>query len=436
MSLLHSCVPAHRGYALSRLLLLACCGSMVSAQSITLNELLARAELSNRDLLAVRQRAEEAKGVLRQAGVGPAPTLQTGAVTGRPLGTVGEEQFSAGLSKTFETGGKRDRRIEVAERLSEIVSAEYGERVRQLRYDLQSRFVELGSARGRLAILEDQLTNLRMSLELTRARVSQGDAAVLESSLLSVEIGRIEAQRAAVVGSIDAIQVDLRQIAGIGSDEVILASPSYSPSAKSYTSSELAARALAARPDLRAARVREQQGDAERRLAEAEGRANVTVSAGYGFVKSQFDNQFGTTRAGALVPLRDRDDILSVSVSIPLFSRSRNQGNVEASVARMRGSQLQRESLERSTPLEVVAALRRLQSREQALAILEGPVLTQAANNVEVIRQAYQLGQFRLLDVLNEQRRLLDLQLAKVDAEAEVLRALAELEKAMGGELQ
>jgi cobalt-zinc-cadmium efflux system outer membrane protein len=46
------------------------------------------------------------------------------------------------------------------------------------------------------------------------------------------------------------------------------------------------------------------------------------------------------------------------------------------------------------------------------------------------------LGQLRLLDVLNEQRRLLDLQLAKVDAEVEVLRSLTELEKAVGGELQ
>jgi cobalt-zinc-cadmium efflux system outer membrane protein len=422
---------------LCKLLILACCfGSPAGAQSVTLRELLGRAEQPNRDLLAVRQRLEEAKGVLRQAGVAPATTLQAGGVSGRPVGTVGEEQFSAGFSKTFETGGKRDRRIEVAERQSEIATAEYEERLRQLRYDLRTRFVELVSSTRRLEVLDAQLSNLQSALELTRARVAQGDAAILESDLLSVEIGRIEVQRAELAGSAEAVQVELTRTAGLSTDEAVFISPTYSIVTRPYTAPDLISRALEDRADLRIARIREKQGDAEQRLAQAESHANVSVTGGYAFVKSRFDDQFGTTRTGAIVPLRDRDDVLSVSISIPLFSRSRNQGNIEASVARTRGSQYQREALERAIPLEVSAALRRLQSREQALTTLSGPVLDQASKNVEVIRQAYQLGQLRLLDVLNEQRRLLDLQLAKVDAEVEVLRSLTELEKAVGGELQ
>ncbi len=437
MSSLHPRVRAKCASTLCKLLILACCfGPPAGAQSVTLRELLGRAEQSNRDLLAVRQRLEEAKGVLRQAGVAPATTLQAGGVSGRPVGTVGEEQFSAGFSKTFETGGKRDRRIEVAERQSEIATAEYEERLRQLRYDLRTRFVELVSSTRRLEVLDAQLSNLQSALELTRARVAQGDSAVLEADLLSVEIGRIEAQRAALAGSAEAVQVELRLTAGLSTDETVFISPTYSLVTRPYTAPDLISRALEDRADLRIARIREKQGDAEQRLAEAEGHANVTVSGGYAFVKSRFDDQFGTARTGAIVPLRDRDDILSVSVSIPLFSRSRNQGNIEASVARTRGSQYQREALERAIPLEVSAATRRLQSTEQALSTLGGPVLDQASKNVEVIRQAYQLGQLRLLDVLNEQRRLLDLQLAKVDAEVEVLRSLTELEKAVGGELQ
>lgn len=437
MSSLHNRVRTQCASTLLKLLILMCwVGPPAGAQSVTVRELLARAEQSNRDLLAVRQRLDEAKGILRQAGVGPATTFQVGGVSGRPVGTVGEEQVSAGLSKTFETGGKRDRRIEIAERQAEIATAEYEERIRQLRYDLQTRFVELASSARRLEVLDEQLTNLRRVLELTRARVAQGDAAVLEADLLSVEIGRIEVQRTVLAGNIDAVQVELKRAAGLSAEEAVVISSSYSLPTNSFTPADLISRALAGRADLKVVRIREQQGDAEQRLVEAEGRANVTVSAGYAFVKSRFDDQFGTTRTGAIVPLRDRDDVLSVSVSIPLFSKSRNLGNVEASIARMRGSQYQREALERSIPLEVSAAMRRLQSTEQALSVLNGSVLTQASKNLEVISQAYQLGQLRLLDVLNEQRRLLELQLATVDAEAEVLRSLAELEKVVGGELQ
>jgi len=50
-----------------------------------------------------------------------------------------------------------------------------------------------------------------------------------------------------------------------------------------------------------------------------------------------------------------------------------------------------------------------------------------------VIREAYKLGQLRLLDVLNEQRRLVDTQMAYIDAQADAARTWAELQRAAGG---
>ncbi len=60
-------------------------------------------------------------------------------------------------------------------------------------------------------------------------------------------------------------------------------------------------------------------------------------------------------------------------------------------------------------------------------------VVGQSARNLAVVREAYQLGQLRLLDVLNEQRRLTDNELAFLDARAQVARAFAELERTTGG---
>jgi cobalt-zinc-cadmium efflux system outer membrane protein len=78
----------------------------------------------------------------------------------------------------------------------------------------------------------------------------------------------------------------------------------------------------------------------------------------------------------------------------------------------------------------------RYTSARQAYQTLDQTVLRQAGKNLEVIQSAYRLGQLRLLDVLNEQRRLLDTQLAAVDAKLEVQRGMADLERASGGELQ
>ena len=71
----------------------------------------------------------------------------------------------------------------------------------------------------------------------------------------------------------------------------------------------------------------------------------------------------------------------------------------------------------------------------RSLEILQTGVIDPSEKNLEVIREAYRLGQMRLLDVLNEQRRLVDLRLAYVEAQAEAARALTELERAVGGTL-
>src|SRR5215831_11124936 len=69
----------------------------------------------NRELLAARQRVEEARGLLRQAGVRPVPTVEGIAGSGRPLGTQGEEDYAVGYFQPIETSGKRSKRAAVAE---------------------------------------------------------------------------------------------------------------------------------------------------------------------------------------------------------------------------------------------------------------------------------------------------------------------------------
>jgi outer membrane protein, heavy metal efflux system len=171
-------------------------------------------------------------------------------------------------------------------------------------------------------------------------------------------------------------------------------------------------------------------------LVEAEGRPNVSVTARYFKRNSQFDDQYGTNSQGSRVLLRDRDDILAVGVTIPILTKSRNLGNVEAAQARIVGARQRMRFLENSIPLEVEAAWQRWSAARTTANMLAATVLPQAQRNLDVIQQAYQLGQLRMLDVLNEQRRLLDLRLSTVDAQVESARAFAELERAVGGDIQ
>ena len=144
---------------------------------------------------------------------------------------------------------------------------------------------------------------------------------------------------------------------------------------------------------------------------------------------------FGQTTAGTLAPLRDKSDILSFGISIPLRTSRSARGEVQAATARTSGARLRREYLEWAIPLEVEAAYRRWTAATNSIELLRSGVVDPSNSNLKVIREAYKLGQLRLLDVLNEQRRLVDTELAFIDAQADATRGWAEVERAIGGNL-
>jgi cobalt-zinc-cadmium efflux system outer membrane protein len=424
--------------------LLACCigaGGMFSqAQQAAVSgvdQLVQQAFEYNREILAARQRLDEARALLRQAGVRPAPTVEANAASGRPLGTQGEEEYTAGYFQPIETGGKRSKRVAVAEKGLELAGAELAERMRQLAYDIKLRYIDAAANQRKVAAIESIVKINRESYRLIDARVQHDDAAPLERQLLLVELNRVEAQRASTLGQADAALLALRQSMGVHVEQNHEAKFTQLPVEDvSAGLEDLRRRAIESRPDLRIARTLESQSAAEVALTKAQGRPDLTASAQYARRYSQFEDPLRTTSSGSPLLLKDRDNILTVGISIPLQTGKRNEGNIEAAVARQRAAGLRRQHLETTIPLETEGAWRKYQAARNAVEILNRGVLEESRKNLSVIRQAYNLGQLRLLDVLNEQRRLLETELSYIDAQAELARSLAELERAVGGSLK
>jgi len=299
------------------------------------------------------------------------------------------------------------------------------------------RYVDAVTERARLATLDRLIGTYRESAKLAEARVREGDAAPLDGQLLLVELNRAEALRRTIAGRVGVALTDLRRLCGFGIAEPMNISDELAPArGRKYPLGELVALALVQRQDLRSARIVEEQAVAEVNLTEAQSRADLTLTARYALRNGQFGGLYGFTAAGQPAALRDRDNILSFGVSFPLLSRKRNLGNIEAAAARATGSRSMKQHLEATIPLEVEAAWKHWDASTESLSILNGGVLQQAEKNTEVIRQSYGLGQLRLLDVLNEQRRLIEIQMSFIDAEADVRRGLVELERAVGGDLK
>jgi len=399
----------------------------------TLDDLVRTSLDRNREVLALRQRVTQARGLSQQACVRPAPSIEAEGRSGSPLGSPGDQEFSAAFVKPIETFGKRKNRVRVANAAVDLAEAELDQRSTQIAYEIEAGYLSVVYEREQIAVIDRVRDSLRESLRLTEARVREGDAAPLEAQLLAVEQGRAEAQRAEAAGRLASAELELRRLTGLAASDPL---PTIGPATggrAGLSLEQLIARALQKRADLRTARLLEQQGEAETALAKSEAHPDVTVSGRYTYLRESFENKFGLTSSGALTPIRDQFNTLSVGVSLPLVTERRNKGAIEAAAAGAASARLRREHLEATIPLEVQSAYERWNAAQRTRDLLRDAVIGQSNKNIAVVREAYQLGQLRLIDVLNEQRRLTDSEFTYLDARVEVARALAELERLTGG---
>ncbi len=399
----------------------------------TVDDLVSMGLAQNKDVLSIRERIGEAQGAVRQAGVRPAPTINASGITGKPLGTLGQEQYGANYAHPIETFAKRAKRIDVANFGIGQAEAELQERSAELAYEIRSGVAERQAEQQKLKLLDDLASVNQDALRLTEARVREGDVAPLEASLLRVEINRSLVLKTSSQGRLAVAEANLRKLVGLRADQPL---PQVAPEIPGIDSLEaLRTRAMETRADLRLAHLRADQNRAAIALAKANAKPDVTLSAGYSRQYSEFDGLFGQTFTGALAPISERVDLLTFGVSIPLRTSRSGAGDVQSATARASAAHLEREYLERSIPLEVEGAYQRWTAAHASLDLLRTGVVEPSTANLTVIREAYKLGQLRLLDVLNEQRRLVDNQLAYIDAQADASRGWAEVERAIGGNL-
>lgn len=389
----------------------------------------------NADLLATRQRTLEAQGLLRQAGFRPNPGVEASVSSGALLGSRGEHEVTIGYAHTFELGGKLGRRVEVAQRVADLAELEVADRQRELIADVKGRYAEALAALRNLDTVSRLLELSEQGYRLIQARVVQGEAPRLEQGLLRVEVARLASDRLLFESQVDRAALELKTLAGLNPDEPLTITDEWDMAPVTISVNEAIERALTARPDLLAARREEELRQAELRLAQSEAVPDVIGFARYTRVRSQFD-QLGLSASGARVPIRDRDNLFSTGVSIALPIRNRNQGNIQAATARANAARLRREFLEQVVRRQARAAYGRYEAARRALEILDRDAVNQAKDNVEVMRASYDLGETRLLDLINEQRRLVDTQRTYSEIARECDLAQVELERAVGTPLR
>ncbi len=401
----------------------------VTQEGLTVEKLVETALSGRADLLATRQRLAVAQGKLIQAGLRPNPVLDAEYGSPRFLGGEAERDFSVGVSQVFELGGKRSKRIKVAQLEIAQIGAEVAALERQVAAEIRITYATAVAAARQLDVLEKLIAADNEIVRATTARLKEGDVAPLDLNLVLVERDRLKVQVIEAKNDLETALLILQSLTGTDVAESLQIAPqSERPPRLDLGLSELTNLALSGRNDLLAARISEELGAARIDLAKSLATPNIAGSVRYSRNKSIFD--LPATAGGGVINDRSNELTFGVSVELPFFNR--NQGEIASAASEKVLATRNREFLEASIRRDVAVAYRKYRTAAEKLVLYSTQILPRSEENLKSVRAAYGFGEFSVFEVVNEQRRLTENVTGYNQALRDYYLALAELEVALG----
>jgi outer membrane protein, heavy metal efflux system len=351
------------------------------------------------------------------AGLRPNPTANFLAEQFGGASDASQVQYTFSVGQPIELGGKRQRRLDSARAATRVTGHELDDVRRQIIFLVKKSFGDALAGRESLSLAEQNLQSLDELERIQRFRAERGDISELE--LLRIQVQRFAFERDAADArqALRVARIALR--AAVGPDRIAeefdlvgdLAFKDVAP-----TQIDLYRRALANRPDLRAAEAAREKARADIRLARANAWWDVTPQIEY-------------QRIGP-------DNTIGFGISLPIRIFDRNQGEIARTRAEAKRVEAAREAVAIQALSEVDTALAALGTEREKLTVLRDTYLPKARQARDTVEFAYRRGGVSLLDYLDAQRTYRDTAAEYVRSLGSYWTFFYQLETAVGGSLE
>ena len=380
------------------------------------------------ELKALRGERGMSEAAAVKAGLYPNPVLELGGATGALTGSSSENTITLGISQEFLTGGKREKRLQVAEKELFSFDNRISNTERLLRLEVKTVYYDLLLAHSQFGLAQKaEELNIRL-LRIAGERLAAGEVAELDVNLAKVEAARAEGRKIDAERETAPAQQRLLLLMGSPPDETVNVSGSLDAGALAGELVELKKQALKIRPDLKALKSETEKAEAEVLLARADRLPNVTLGAGY-------TREHTLTSLGA-VEEKNTNNLIGMRISVPLPLFDRNQAGQQQASARRNSTESRYLFALQSIEREVEAAHARLNSAQKAVSLYRTGILPQLEENLKLVQEAYQLGEVGILAVIEEQKKFIEVNDGYLTALYNRNTAVAKLEAAVGTELK
>ena len=404
------------------LLLLTGLTSQATAQALTLEEAWRQAEAANPVLRQAQANRTATEGELAQArepfSNNPQVSTQVNRLQFSPLnGGTGYSvlEWNLGLSQTLELPDKQRARRLAAEQSLSATGQDIEEIRRQIRAEVEQRFIKALGLQQRIDIEEQALSAVEGATQATRKLVKGGEVPILQGNIAEVELERERNQISSLREQLILARADLATLLQLPADQLPQVEGQLLPRPPRYTLATLLASA-ARRPSQQALIDREHAAQSRLEFERASVYPDITVGI--------------NTGRGGEIDTATQVTGLSISVPLPLFNR--NQARIGKASAEWTQAQIERNAGERNIPAAVIVLWQRLQSLRERVERLDLSVLPRLEQNRKLARLSYAAGQMDLLQFLLISRQATDAQRDVLDASVELRQTQAALEAAAG----
>jgi cobalt-zinc-cadmium efflux system outer membrane protein len=391
--------------------------SALSAQ-LTLEQAWKQAEETNPILRSAQASLAAAQGEMTDAGalLWNNPQISTEwrnhniSQTGQ---TIDNKDGVSGLSQPFEIAGQQGIRHRAAEKNLMAVQESIAETRRQVRADVEQRFVQVLRLQLRIQTEEQTIRLIEEAAEAVRKRVAAGEDSRLDGNLAKVEAERARNQVSILREQLVQVRADLSALLQLPPDRLPEVIGSLDAALPSYTLEDLLASATH-RPLLNA--LDHRVGAARDRVALERASVYPDVTLGLRYGRELGVDQKVTT--------------LSVSLPLPLFRRNATGiGRAETDLTQI---EIEKQAVSRDVRAQIVALWERLESLKVRVKRLNESVLPSLEENQHLSSVSFRAGEIGLLQLLLVNRQVLDGQRDMLDARAELRLTKVALEAAAG----
>ena len=357
--------------------------------------------------------------LLADLGVSSAQLLDAGLIADPQFSTflpLGPKQFEFTAFQAVDALWLQPVRVKAAELDLDRVSQTMVQNGLDVIRDARVAHASLLLAQEQAKVAKEAQSLRRQIAELAQKRLDAGDISELEATTSRIDALQAQATASRAVQDVELARQQLRTLIGLAMNgDSVDAVSDTGLSVSSQDADTLLSTALAMRPDLRAAEISieaacERVGLAQKQFMNLDAVYDANGSGSRGFESGP-----------------------GLRFTIPIFNR--NQGGIAIADAQVQRAARQYVTVRDRVTLEVRTAHTQLEQAQQNLQLVRNEILPALQQTQELARRNYENGGAPYFLVLQTTTQYLDARTRELQLEADMRRAVAELERGVGTKL-